>query len=361
MKKKLLIFPLTYSNREILIYKNYMPEYELVAAVVKSQADLQFILHKFDNIESVLITEEYENALPMCDTVLFLDCENMDVSVSMYKNYIQKAKDSCKKVVFSKKCMDFLYGSNEGENTAYYTKNTGEILIPKNGYIKYIDFPAIGVMGLGDFCNKFCCEVEVASFFRDKGYNVIHFGSKDFDGVILEKRYPEFLFKQEYSITQRILGWNQYLFELCSREKPDLIVLGMPGGIMPLNNKILNEFGEIPYIISNGIRVDTGILCSYFYEKVDQKYLTEYKNYCKYKLNCNIEWICVSNSSCRFNPDSEESVLEYLHYEPEIADKMVVDVEDEENIRLFSVLNDRSKEKMCQQLYEELTESVSAF
>lgn len=361
MEKKLLVFPFTYSNREALIYKKYIREYELAAAVVKSQADLQFVLKKNKKNERVFITDEYENALSICDAVLFLASENIEISGPLYEKYICMAQASSKEVHFSKKCQSLFNVSNERKAMICDENESNQSFLPQNTYIKYIDVPIIGIMGLGDFCNKFCCEVEIASFFRQKGYNVIHFGSKDFDGMLGEARYPEFLFNQNYSVSQRILGWNQYLFELCDREKPDLIVLGMPGGIMPLNNKILNEFGEIPYIISNGVRVDIGILCSYFYEKVDQKYLTEYKNFCKYKLNCNIGWICVSNSSCRFNPDSEESILEYLHYEPEIADKMIVEAENRENIRLFNILNSESRKKMLRQLYEELTESVSAF
>lgn len=353
--KKLMVFPFTYSNREILMYRKNIKGYTLAAAVVWNQADLQFITNKFGKATVVFITEEFEKALALCDEVLFMENGDLDISGTIYKDYIQKAFDSKKTVHFSKKLMETLENENYRETDVEFLHSD------KKNYIKNIDVPAIGVMGLGDFCNKFCCEVEIASFFRQKGYSVTHFGSKDFEGMLGERRYPEFLYSQDYTVTQRILGWNKYLFELCNRDNPDLILLGMPGGIMPLNNKILNEFGEIPYIISNGIRIDEGILCSYFYEQVDQKYLTGYKNYCKYKLNCEIEWICVSNSSCRFDLDSEESILEYLHYDPEIADKMQVIAEHQENIRFLNILNDKSRDEMLNQLYEELTESVSAF
>lgn len=361
MKKKLLIFPFAYCNREIVMYRKYMEEYTLVAAVVQNKAELDQVIEKSKKFENILITEKFEDTLSICDAVLFLESDNMSISASIYKNYIRKAECSGKEVLFSNKCLKSLDVSVVMESILYQKGDSDRFQLPENTYIKYIDIPVIGVMGLGNFCNKFCTEIEISSFFRGKGYRVIHFGSKDFNGVIGEKRYPAFLFNQGYSVTQRILQWNQYLFELCEREKPDLLILGMPGAIMPLNNKILNEFGEIPFIISNGIRIDVGVLCSYFYEKVDQKYLSEYKNYCKYKLNCDVKWICVSNSSCRFNPDSEESVLEYLHYEPEIADKMVVEAGSGEKINLFNVLNESKREEMLQQLYNELTENVSAF
>lgn len=356
--KKLMIFPFTYSSREILIYRKYIEGFIVTAAVTWNQADLQFVLKKFGKSTDVFITTEYYAALAMCDSVLFLENGNKDMSNSVYKEYIQKAIENNKEVYFSQKCKELL----KLENSINYGMSDMEYPLSLNkNYVKYIDVPTIGVMGLGDYCNKFCCEVEISSYFRQKGHRVIHIGSKDYSGMFGERRYPEFIWKSDESVTHRILKWNQYLFNLCENEKPDLIVLGMPGGIMPLNNKILNEFGEIPYIISNGIRIDEGILCSYFYEKVDKKYLLEYQNYCKYKLNCDVKWIGVSNSSCRFAPDSEESLLEYLHFGPEIADQMIIDTDDQLNIHTFNILNDTSKNNMLCQVYEELTESVSAF
>ena len=82
MKKKLLVFPLTYSNREIVLYKKYMKEYTLTAAVVWNQTDLRFIRNKLINTKEIFITEEYEKALAKCDAVLFLDDENMNISIS---------------------------------------------------------------------------------------------------------------------------------------------------------------------------------------------------------------------------------------------------------------------------------------
>lgn len=359
--KKLMIFPFTYSEREIIMYKELIQGYILSATVVWNQVDLQFILSKFGKTPDVFITEEFETALKMCDAVLFINNSDTDASATIYNDYIQKAINSNKEILFLKEQQQFFDLSPLEKNGYCIAPNKDDLLKATSNYIKNIDIAAIGVMGLGDFCNKFCCEIEIASFFRKKGYKVLHFGSKNFCGILGEENYPEFIYMKQYSVTQRILKWNQYLFERCDKEKPDLIILGMPGGIMPLNNKILNDFGEIPYIISNGIRIDSGVLCSYFYEKVEQKYFTEYKNFCKYKLNCDIDCICVSNSSCRFDPDSEESILEYLHFEPDIADKMIVDANNEESVYIFNILNSTSKDKMLQNLYRELTESVSAF
>ena len=71
--KKLMVFPFTYSNREILMYRKNIKGYTLAAAVVWNQADLQFITNKFGKATDVFITEEFEKALALCDEVLFME------------------------------------------------------------------------------------------------------------------------------------------------------------------------------------------------------------------------------------------------------------------------------------------------
>ena len=61
MKKKLLIFPFTYCNREIVMYRKYMEEYTLVAAVVQNKAELEQIAEKSEKFEDILITEKFED------------------------------------------------------------------------------------------------------------------------------------------------------------------------------------------------------------------------------------------------------------------------------------------------------------
>lgn len=50
-----------------------MEEYTLVAAVVQNKAELEQITEKPKKFENVQITERFEDALSMCDAVLFLE------------------------------------------------------------------------------------------------------------------------------------------------------------------------------------------------------------------------------------------------------------------------------------------------
>ncbi len=360
--KKLLLYPFTYEHREIFRYKKYIADYQYITGVTANEPDFYFLNNYIKEFSDVSIENKFENALDNCDTVLFCTTDTLKLEKEVYLENIRKATEKKREVFLTKKCRELL-GDDCPKNVTILEKMSqiNRLNCNEKEYLKNISVPAIGIMGMGQFCNKFCTELEIHEFFKGKGYKAQYFGSKDFAPLFGGMLLPDFLFDTKKSVTKRILLWNQYLFELCKAEQPDILIIGIPGGIMPLNNKILNGFGECASIITNGIHFDIGILCSYFYERVDGRYFEEYKNYCKYRLNCDVGYINISNSACRYNLDSQESVLEYLHYESEMADKIVVDCQSAEAIGTYNILNGQSKEILLNRILTDLTEGVSAF
>lgn len=359
--KKIIVYPFTYEHRELIIYDYLINNFKLIGAIVLNDSDEKSLKNELNGFSVEKITCNFDTYLNECDTVLFLDTENQYVTKEHYMSKLAMAHKANKEILFTNKCAHFsgeTYIENAFMLNGKEEKNVPNATIEK--YIKNIDIPAIGVMGIGKYCNKLCCELVLYSYFKSKGYNVVYIGSKDYVPLFGGKIFPDFVNDKNFSVTDRIIKLNHYLFELSISEKADIFVLGMPGGIMPLNNKILNNFGEIPFIISNAIRLDIGILCSYYYERLTGEYIESYSNYCKYKLNCDINFINISNSSYRFNLDSQESVLEYLHYKNEMANNVAIENNDQK-IWSFNILNEKSKKMMLEKIYNDLTSGVSAF
>lgn len=46
-------------------------------------------------------------------------------------------------------------------------------------------------------------------------------------------------------------------------ESLDVIILGVPGGVMPYSSEIPNGFGEPAFIIANAIKLDIAIYSTY--------------------------------------------------------------------------------------------------
>lgn len=361
--KKLAIYPFIYEHRELIMYSDYMKNYQLAACVTLNKVETECFMREFKGLPEIIISEEFEKAIKVCDTVLCLFSSDILLKKEKYIEKIEQALQSGKEILLSRECNDYL-GLEKKDGISILGKYDGNGYISETKqveYIRNIEIPAIGIMGLGRFCNKFCTESEVYEFFRKSGYKILHFGSKEYVPLYGGKLIPEFVFDRSIPVTTRIIKWNQYLFDTCNREQPDLVIVGMPGGIMPLNNKILNDYGEIPFILSSGIKIDVGILCSFFYDQVDEKYFNEYKNYCKYKMNCSADFIVMSNSSCRFNLDSQESILEYLHYENDISNNTIIMGKEKNPLRVYNILDTNGREKLLSEIYDQLTSGVSAF
>ncbi|TGY91101.1 TIGR04066 family peptide maturation system protein [Petralouisia muris] len=361
--KKLAIFPFIYEYRELIMYSDYIKNYELTSCITLNEADTQCLRKEFGAVSSIRISEEFDGAIEDCDIVLYMYNPDILLGKEEYQNKIARTRQLGKDVLFSRECHEYLYSEEMKENSILDAGNwnINIFLDEKVQYLKSIEIPAIGIMGLGRFCNKFCTELEVCEFFKAKGYKVLHFGSKEWVNLYGGRLIPGFIFERSVSVTTRILKWNQYLFDVCNKEQPDLVIIGMPGGIMPLNNKILNDYGEVPFILANGIKMDIGILCAFFYEQVDEKYFDEYRNYCKYKMNCPVDFINISNTSCRFNLDSQESILEYLHYKNNISNYTVITGKVEGSSEIYNILDENSRKKLLTRIYEQLTSGVSVF
>lgn len=364
--KKLAIFPFIYEYRELYMYSKYLKKYSLSTCVTLNSVDTQCITKILGKDSSVVISQNFEKAIEGSDVVLYMYSRDITFSRAEYLEKIKKAIRLGKEILLSQECYEYLSSIIKevlSEITILGEKEWKEntILKKEMQYLKNIDVPAIGIMGLGQYCNKFCTELEISQFFRSKGYKVMHLGSKDYVELFEGRSLPKFVFDKSDSVTTRILKWNQYLFEICNKEHPDLLVIGMPGGIMPLNNKILNDYGEVPFILANALNIDVGILCSFFYEQIDEKYFTEYRNYCRYKMNCQVDFINMSNTSCRFNLDSQESILEYLHYKKEISNNTVITGNEEQSLQIYNILTKDSCDKLLTRVYDQLTSGVYAF
>ncbi|MDY4115665.1 MAG: TIGR04066 family peptide maturation system protein, partial [Blautia sp.] len=106
--------------------------------------------------------------------------------------------------------------------------------------------------------------------FIEQNYKVFQVGTKDYSTLFELDNWPRFLFSQEISFPKKVFAFNRWIFERVKKLEPDIIILGIPGGIMPINNKICNYFGELALIISKALKIDVNIFV-YFVKCFSQK------------------------------------------------------------------------------------------
>jgi len=119
---------------------------------------------------------------------------------------------------------------------------------------------------------------------------------------------------------------------------------------LPVNNKILNGLGEIPFAIMNSIKVDIGILCIY-HNAVENHIIDEYIKCCKYRFNTIVDNILVSNTAFTFDMDRDMRSLKYYHLKKSIH----IDNNDCKGKEVFSICN---AETMIENIHNRLLNGI---
>ncbi len=103
--------------------------------------------------------------------------------------------------------------------------------------IQEIKTPVIFVMGVGENAHKFEIQLSVRENLFNMGYKVSQVGSRNYCEMFNFHSFPEFMYSNMYSETEKIKLFNNFIKNIENQENPDVIIIGIPGTIMRINNK----------------------------------------------------------------------------------------------------------------------------
>ena len=175
-----------------------------------------------------------------------------------------------------------------------------------------VNAPVIVVAGLSPNTNKFDTQVIFRNAFVEKGYKVSSIASNSLGSIIGMHSMPLPLFSNSVSFPNKVQIFKEYIGAIDYQESPDLIIVGVPGGIMPHNNKITNYFGEFAKVITSAVQVDVAILTIGFARNIDLESLVELKSYCRQKLDIVDCEILISNNRISLNSNESEYETYFL-------------------------------------------------
>lgn len=145
------------------------------------------------------------------------------------------------------------------------------------------DIPIVSIAGVGPYVQKFQVGLKLRNDFVSAGYKTLYISSRR-EGVLFGARiFPEFLFENGMSFSEKIYGINHYIEKLCREEQPDVVLISVPGETMELSQKHKLDFGYLASIVFSAIKPDVSILNLYNLKYTDE-FLEEQKSYCKYRF-----------------------------------------------------------------------------
>lgn len=353
---KLLIYPYSHENMCLVQYAQMLEDYTLTSCVTLDDQH-NTIFSNSEEGNPVTVSSDFESELSHCDSVLFLDsCYNWLKDI--YKAKIKKTIANNKQVLISQfiydECKEFIGNSdlvkilgNPVSVSEYLESNTEKLFEPF--------VPVVTVMSPGECCDKFEAQLEIKKTFESSGYRVLQIGTKEYSELFGMKAIPSFLLSRDVSLPKKVEMLNYYINSLLAKEEYDVVVIGVPGGVLPFDKTFRNFFGELALVVSHAFNIDINVNCCYHNREISYDNLEEIRAFFKGRFGCETNYFYMANTQFRI---TEEDGLEYLRLDQEYCEKNMPEKINRNGVQLCHRLDMEEKEKFFHSIVEELEDNI---
>lgn len=221
-----------------------------------------------------------------------------------------------------------------------------------NQPLKEIPVPVIMILGLGENCQKFDLQLTLRKFFEHEGYKVSQLGTKFYSELF---GFQQLLNLDEMSLTKKIYAYNTMIYDLYEAEQPDVVIVGVPGEIMPLNRDNNLRFGETALALATAVNPDIAILSTYVVN-VSKQYIDMLDEYMRNRLGIQSVYYHMSSTQVKYNPNTY--IAEYITINSDDVIKRVHQVNETESLALFHVRDAKSCDFVYQSILEKLQNNI---
>jgi len=280
---KLLIYPYTEEHEYFLKHSSMIVDFELTSIVTDKGYSANSKIIRWANLPKhfVISTSLYDDACK-CDGILYLSKAEDNECINTLPNIDKK-----KFLKFERKKID-----NNTLND-----------ITKDKKMRLMNIPIITVYGQGENTQKFDIQLDLRARLIEDGYRVLSFGTKDYSGIFGMEVLPDY---SNLPLWKKVLFINEYVYSFARKDNPDVIILGVPGGIMPANKVDFQYFGEDSLALTMAIEPDITIL-SVYENLASYETISETEKFFKYRLGAKLDIVHVSNT--RYMPQENKNPI----------------------------------------------------
>lgn len=253
----------------------------------------------------ITVESSFENISLPYDTVLFSCSDNNLHLENTCLMKIEEAIKTKRNIICTRYLDDdFLYyikRSCENNNNyfRYFSPQKGNFknVLDMNEpeYLYPINVPIILILGLAEKTQKFEIQLALREQLIKRKYKISQIGSRSYCELFDFHSFPDFMYMAPVSESQKVILFNHYIKSLEVSENPDILIIGVPGGILPINDYFPNRFGIMAYEVSQSIQPDITIM-STLYEDYKKEYFESMNTLIKYKFGFEIDYYNLSNT-----------------------------------------------------------------
>lgn len=362
--ERLLIYPYDMEFTPVLRHRSLLTEYDISCLVSPNGWGFTGkdagIADRGPDI-GITVSSDFEKALDLCDTVMIVEShlpfdfqkyifkkiifavkskKNIICSLSLNKEAIEKISSMC---------------NCEGVYFKYFDGNQSflsEDIVIEDESIEEIDIPVILTVGIDEKTNKFEIQLALRDKIQKSGYKVSQIGTRPYCEMMGFHPFPSFMYGNSISDVNKVLMFNRYIKKIENTEEPDVIIIGVPGGVMPYNRMITNKFGLLAFEVSQAVIPDV-VIASLLYEDCKPEGFDEYTNLFKYKLGFEVDFFNISNMQFDWLKANEEYVKSYISLDYKFIDEKKTNF-TKNKIPVFNILNEDDSDTIVKQTIDKL-------
>lgn len=326
--EKVLVYPFDRKFAPCIRYQTLLEQYEICRIVSPPGWGLSGkdagIIDGGSEL-GLIIQDNFSEMLNYCDTVFLVDSYNTIDFESLIQPKINEAIKAKKNIVSLIPIVGIDEMHVDKKNylrTTFCQQKSYTYQNPKE--LAKIFTPIIAVIGLASQTNKFNTQLALRKEIQELGYKVSQIGSRRYCEIFGFHSFPDFIYNASIPETEKVKSFNRFIKEIENQERPDVIILGIPGGIMSFNDQIHFDFGILSFEIFQSIHVDT-IVLNLFCEQINQQYLDELNNLCRYRFGTKADCFNLSHQSINWME---------MRDDPKQIDTCTINISQTENLKL---------------------------
>ena len=303
------------------------------------------------------IKQDFENQVESADTIIWAEYEYCDKSLqAKVWGQMQQSLKNGKKVICCQQLKNedidrFSRIAHDFGSSFEYKVSLDDTVEIKSKSLLDIEVPIVTVMGLSNDCQKMEMQLFLRRKFQERGYKVLQIGSRNYCELLDFHSFPQFMFKAKLNEVEKMNAFYNLIVNLIDDEKPDVIIIGIPGGIYPLNKNYNLNYGITAFEVCNVIQSDCNIVnmwCDIYTDQLVQKM----RNVSLHRLNTPIDFINLSNITV--NKDffmDRGHALGYNIYNRNCVEMFMNEIN---NPAVYSLIND-SRDRLFENIFEKLS------
>lgn len=185
--------------------------------------------------------------------------------------------------------------------------------------------------------------------FRERGYRVSAVGDKNYSELIEINRLPDMVTALGFSEDAKINLLNMFIRKIEKKEKPDIIILQLPGAIMKYSNKLTESFGIVPFLLSQAVEADYMLLCVP-YGMMSIEFYERLKSICLYRFNVELCGICMSNSMLDLQDSDNVSRRSFVNVSQEKVNEKIGIIRQKTDLPIYNCSEEDAFREVCNNL-----------